>query len=268
MHGILGQKTNWNNPAKRLLERISPLGWRVLLVDHRGHGQSPVGNPPHNLEACALDLQETLNAAGVDIEKGEVVICGHSFGGKVALMFLRKLLAAGKPVPRMTWLFDSVPSRMAENQGLRSLEEDDQGVEFVLGAVRALKERGTPCADRSALVQALEEQRLRRPIAQWLAQSSRTLPSGGIELSYDLQAVKSLYESYRGTDMFDVLEDGRANVGIIVAGRSQGAWDAATLDRLKQCGPHVQVVHLKEAGHNVHVDDLPGLLDALAPTWN
>ena len=46
-----------------------------------------------------------LAAAGVG--DAELVICGHSFGGKVALAVLEELRRQGRPAK--TWVFDSVP---------------------------------------------------------------------------------------------------------------------------------------------------------------
>lgn len=46
-----------------------------------------------------------LGAAGVG--DAELVVCGHSFGGKVALAALEALRRQGRTV--RTWVFDSVP---------------------------------------------------------------------------------------------------------------------------------------------------------------
>eukprot|EP00913_Durusdinium_trenchii_P020652 g19393.t2 len=98
---------NWNTPSRHLLKSIGPQGWRILQLDHRAHGRSPAGSPPHNLDACALDVLDTLKEAGVRRD-AELIVCGHSFGGKVALAVLEALQAQGTP-PRKTWIFDSVP---------------------------------------------------------------------------------------------------------------------------------------------------------------
>ncbi|CAE7032954.1 ABHD11 [Symbiodinium natans] len=260
MHGILGSKSNWNTPARRLLQQIGEQGWRILQLDHRGHGRSPAGSAPHNLEACKDDVLETLEAAGVS--QAELVLCGHSFGGKVALALLRALSAEGRP-PKRTWIFDSVPGRPAE-----SSEEEErrlQSVNFVLGAVAsAAARRFDSRGDLVAVLQA--EYGLTQPVAEWIAQSVRQVPDG-VALSYDMQAVRELYEAYRSTDMWDLLQKGNAEIGVVVAGRNRQSWGPENLERLKQCHEGVQVVTLENAGHNVHVDDLPGLLSAITPSF-
>ncbi|CAE8688760.1 unnamed protein product, partial [Polarella glacialis] len=263
MHGILGSKSNWNTPAKQLLKQVAPLGWRILQLDHRAHGDSPSGEGPHTLESCAADVEETLCAAGLPVDlQSELVVCGHSFGGKVALAFAQKRLLEGRP-PRQTWIFDSIPGCPLE----LSLEQQrkEQSVSFVLSVVELVAAHG-PQVDRAALIASLESQGLVRPVAQWVAQSSRSAPCGGMALGYDVLAVRELYDAYRNTDLWSVLENNQLPLGVIVAGRNQHAWGPENLSRLARCNGVTQVT-LKDAGHNVHVDDLPGLLRALEQTF-
>eukprot|EP00929_Paragymnodinium_shiwhaense_P066085 TRINITY_DN33111_c0_g1_i2.p1 TRINITY_DN33111_c0_g1~~TRINITY_DN33111_c0_g1_i2.p1 ORF type:complete len:338 (-),score=23.17 TRINITY_DN33111_c0_g1_i2:12-947(-) len=261
MHGILGSKSNWNTPARRLLDRAAPFGWRVLQVDHRSHGQSPIGDGPHSLQACAADLAETLEAVGVDADSDDLIVCGHSFGGKVALTYLQERLVNDRLPPRMTWLFDSVPgcpSKAAEPEELRK-----DSVPYVFGAVEDISRQG-PFADRAAVVNTLTDQyEVPKPVAQWIAQSTKSTDCGGVQLLYDMEVVRAMYDDYQRTDLWPLVEKGEADVGVLVAGRNLGAWGSDNLARLSNCGDHVTHVTLHNAGHNVHVDDLPGVLDAI-----
>ena len=76
LHGLFGSGSNFRSPALQLAKRRP-----VLLADLRNHGASPWSDDC-TLESMADDLVETLDAAGVD----EVTICGHSLGGKVAMV--------------------------------------------------------------------------------------------------------------------------------------------------------------------------------------
>ncbi|MEN0066726.1 MAG: alpha/beta hydrolase, partial [Myxococcota bacterium] len=74
VHGILGQGRNWRSFAQR---------WRggndaraAALVDLRNHGTHPNVSAPHDLSACARDLQAQL-----DLHRLPDVLVGHSFGG-------------------------------------------------------------------------------------------------------------------------------------------------------------------------------------------
>src|SRR6476620_5852364 len=93
-HGIYGSGANWRAIARKVTEQRRD--WGVVLVDLRGHGRSELGEPPHDLSACAHDLR-----AVIDEVPGIAAIAGHSFGGKVVLA--TRALA---PPVRQTWMFD------------------------------------------------------------------------------------------------------------------------------------------------------------------
>jgi len=259
LHGILGSKANWSTPARRLTQQVGPLGWRVLQLDHRAHGHSPAGASPHCLASCAEDVEETLTGLGVGAD-AELVICGHSFGGKVAVAFARRRLAVGTP-PRMTWLFDSVPGLLARTDPEEARR--DQSAAFVISVIERLA--GRTFTERAELLEALESEGLSKPIAQWIAQTVRSTDNG-ITLGYDAAVVRALYDDYCSTDFWEVLESSSSHFGVVVAGKNRRAWGEENLARLTQC-VGLNVVTLENAGHNVHVDDLAGLLDALTPTF-
>ncbi|CAL1165243.1 unnamed protein product [Cladocopium goreaui] len=262
MHGILGSKSNWNTPSRQLLKTIGPQGWRILQLDHRAHGRSPTGSSPHNLESCAEDVLETLVHAGVP-DSAELVVCGHSFGGKVALAVLETLRKQGRP-PRKTWTFDSVPGCPAAIPA--EDERRQQSVGFVLEVVKAIA--GKRFDERSELVSSLQDHGLSQPLAEWIAQSVRST-ADGVELSYDIEIVGELYQAYLAKDMWHLF-DSSSEIGVIVAGKNRHAWGTKNLQQLQRRHEegHVEMVTLKSAGHNVHVDDLPGLLKAIQPSFS
>jgi pimeloyl-ACP methyl ester carboxylesterase len=63
----------WIPVARRLREQ----GYRVVLYDQRGHGQSTRGTAPLALDTLALDLEAVVEATDVH----DVVFAGHSMGG-------------------------------------------------------------------------------------------------------------------------------------------------------------------------------------------
>ena len=77
LHGFLGSGTNWHSIARKLSE-----SWRVVVPDLRGHGQSPHARPI-DYASMANDLAALLDSQGLD----EVILVGHSMGGKVAMEF-------------------------------------------------------------------------------------------------------------------------------------------------------------------------------------
>ncbi len=89
-HGLFGSGRNWGVIAKRLSDTR-----RVITPDMRNHGSSP-HSPSNSYHDMANDLAEL-----VDHIDGPVDLCGHSMGGKAAMVLaathpdrLRKLVVA------------------------------------------------------------------------------------------------------------------------------------------------------------------------------
>lgn len=77
LHGFLGSSTNWHSIARKLGETQ-----RVIVPDLRNHGQSPHASDM-TYAAMAEDLEALLHAENLD----EVVLVGHSMGGKLAMEY-------------------------------------------------------------------------------------------------------------------------------------------------------------------------------------
>jgi 3-oxoadipate enol-lactonase len=60
-------------------------GYRVLAIDHRGHGRGMRSPEPFRLEACAADAAAVLRTEGID----RVVAVGYSMGGPIACLLAR-----------------------------------------------------------------------------------------------------------------------------------------------------------------------------------
>ena len=78
LHGFLGMGDNW----KTLGKKFSDEGYEVHLVDQRNHGRSP-----HDDRFDYEVLTEDLKAYITSHQLSEVVLLGHSMGGKTAMMF-------------------------------------------------------------------------------------------------------------------------------------------------------------------------------------
>ena len=75
VHGLFGSGRNWGVIAKRMSDR-----GRVVTPDMRNHGDSP-RHDSQGYPDMAADL-----AALIDTLPGPVDVCGHSMGGKAAMM--------------------------------------------------------------------------------------------------------------------------------------------------------------------------------------
>jgi len=75
-HGVTIDSRVWI----KQLEALPDAGMKVVAFDHRGHGQSLVGDTGHSLENLGADLRTVLE--GLDLT--DVILVGHSMGGLAA----------------------------------------------------------------------------------------------------------------------------------------------------------------------------------------
>lgn len=78
LHGFLGMSDNW----KTLGRQFSEQGFQVHLVDQRNHGRS-FHNDNFNYEVLAEDLKQYCDANNLE----DIILLGHSMGGKTAMLF-------------------------------------------------------------------------------------------------------------------------------------------------------------------------------------
>ena len=78
LHGFLGMGDNWKSLAKK----FSELGYEMHLVDQRNHGRS-FHDSNFNYTLLASDLYDYCSHHNLE----EIVLLGHSMGGKTAMEF-------------------------------------------------------------------------------------------------------------------------------------------------------------------------------------
>jgi esterase len=77
LHGLYGSSDNWITYARWLSEHFT-----IYLVDQRNHGRSPHSRG-NSYELMAEDLRELITDENLD----NVILLGHSMGGKTAMLF-------------------------------------------------------------------------------------------------------------------------------------------------------------------------------------
>lgn len=75
--GLFGSTANWRAVAKRLAE-----SHKVIVVDQRNHGRSP-----HADSQTYADMVQDLREFCDNHNLTKIILCGHSMGGKVAMLF-------------------------------------------------------------------------------------------------------------------------------------------------------------------------------------
>src|ERR1700735_2476819 len=84
LHGGLGHSGNWGYQVPTLVAN----GYRVIVIDSRGHGRSTRDEQPYSYELMASDVLAVMNALHLD----RAVLVGWSDGACTAL-----ILAANDP---------------------------------------------------------------------------------------------------------------------------------------------------------------------------
>lgn len=80
LHGLFGFSDNWQTQAKKFSDY-----YRVILVDLRNHGHSPWSDA-FSYALMVEDLKSLFDTLNLT----DVILLGHSMGGKVAMHFAQK----------------------------------------------------------------------------------------------------------------------------------------------------------------------------------
>ena len=245
LHGILGTGGNLRGVAQAFVQ-AHPY-YMAVLVDLRLHGRSQGFASPHDVRVCADDLVRLEPSLPLPVTG----VIGHSFGGKVSLAYHE-----ARPQLARVALLDSAPGPSPERIGS----------EQTLAVIDMLARAPRHYAGREDFIAYVHAEGHGRTIADWLAMNLERQPEG-FRLRLDVEAVRSLLDSYFSLDLWPVLEGSRARTDVIIGGRSQ-VWSAASRTRLEALAAQkpagtLRVHVLPEAGHWLHVDDPQGVRRAL-----
>lgn len=252
-HGIFGSGGNWRSIARKLHKARPDLG--CVLVDLRNHGRSPSPPPPHDLAACAADLEELVHALA---DRGVPVVAaaGHSFGGKVVAM-LRQLGTAPDVRQfwmRQFWMLDSSPSARPQVWQERP---------SVLAVLETLESLPPTFASRGDFERAITAQGHAASIAQWLALNLQDTDAGTLRLRLSAPPLREMLTSYWAVDLWSsVRAVDSSELHVVIAERSS-TLDAADRQTLAACPPHVHA-HTVAADHWLHVDAPDAVVTLLA----
>jgi len=239
LHGFLGQGRNLRTLAQRWTQADPSRS--LLVADLPGHGTSPIGGPESGLEDMARAVLETCREVG--FATGPLSFTGHSLGGRVSLAALR-----GFPteVADVSLLDISAGPYESARGGTRRVAE----------LLAAAPERA---AERSELRATLVEAGLSQGVTDWLMMNVER-DGDGVRWRIDREWLLGFHRRVASDTFWDAVASRKVPVRCIRGGRSPFVDEAeqAHFTRLD-----VEVVTLADAGHDLHVDALPELVDAL-----
>ena len=232
LHGLLGSSRNWTTVGRALQKQFD-----VHALDIRNHGDSPHAESMRWSELVA-DLKRYLEGHALD----DVLLMGHSLGGKIAMKFacdhaayVKKLIIVDIAAKPYSPHFDTE---------FRAMKRIPAGsVESRLEAEELLK----PLVPDWAMRQFLMTNLVRGEF--------------GFNWQVNLEALHASLPVLRQNSL-DKHDRFKEPVLVVTGGRSTFI-EAGDIDAMRFWFPNLEQRILPNAGHNVHVDDRKGFLSLL-----
>ncbi len=246
VHGLLASGRNLRSLARALTQRMS--GSHALLVDLPGHGGSPelgLSDDITTVRGCAAAVASTARELEVRVD----TVIGHSFGGKVSL-----LLSEHLPGIERVWTLDT------------SLDADPdwRNRSDVASVIAALRSVRVPTPERKDVADQLTTAGLSRRIADWMTTNLQRTRDG-YRWVFDLDQIELLTDDYFRIDAVNLLQKRKGTPFTHLLRAENGErWTPESLARAEELSKDQVALHeLPDAGHWVHADNLPGLLELL-----
>ena len=232
MHGLLGSSRNWRSVSKELTD-----GSALHCLDLRNHG-----NSFHDEDASIRAMSDDLLYYIEHHHFSEVILCGHSLGGKVAMHFacghstlVTKLIIA-----------DIAPRSYPPEHHIPTL---DSLLSLDLSSLSSRKE-----AD-DLLSSSVSHWGFRQFLLTNLVQEGE-----GFRRKANIQVLRNSITELSSNPL--VVEDRYDRPTLFIRGGKSGYLRSEHIPKAKQYFPHSQFEVLPHAGHDVHVEDRPGFLAA------
>ncbi|MFU8848036.1 MAG: alpha/beta fold hydrolase [Opitutales bacterium] len=234
LHGLLGSSRNWTTIGRALQARFD-----VHALDLRNHGQSPHSEAMRWAELCG-DLEAYLEKE----ELSEIVLVGHSLGGKIAMRFacenphlVQKLVIvdiAAKAYP---------PYHDQEFRAMKSI---------AVGELASRKEA------EAALEPRVADWAMRQFLLTNLVRDEAT---GVFRWQANIEALHASLPHIRQNSLLET--DRYPGPTLLIRGAKSDFIEDGDADEMLHWFPKLHEAMVAKAGHNVHVENRKGFLGVL-----
>jgi pimeloyl-ACP methyl ester carboxylesterase len=235
LHGITGSGAAWGTVSAELAREF-----RLIALDHRGHGRSMKPESGYLLENYAGDLDAVLAHFGLE----HPLVMGHSLGGMIALEW-----AIGQPDRAAALVIEDSPMRYG-GEGSAEMFDD--------WTARSLM----PIADAEAFYRdkypAMSEHEVRRRAAN--------ITSTAMGVFTDL---KPAMQAYQGASVIDRYAEISSPALLVYGDVAEGGMvPEGDARRFEQVLRSAEIARIQGIGHGVHSDAPEMFLETVLPFLN
>jgi len=235
LHGLLGSSRNWTTIGRALQERYD-----VHILDLRNHGSSPHSETMRWAELID-DLSAYLETNGLN----DIVLMGHSLGGKISMRFAA--------------LFPDMVSKLIVVDIAAKAYPPHLDLEFRAMKSIDLCELGNRKEAEKALEPLIDDWAHRQFLLTNLVRDKET---GGFRWQVNVEALPANLPHMRMNPLLQ--EDRFEGPTLLVRGGDSWFIEDGDADEMLHWFPQLQEVTMPGVGHNVHVEDRKGFLKVLS----
>lgn len=237
LHGFLGRSDDWESITSKLSDIFG-----ILTIDLPGHGQSlSTDADDYSIENCAKNIIDLCD----QLQLERLILVGYSMGGRLSL-----------------YLLTHYPGRF-----------ERAVIESATPGLKTDSERQTRIAHDNALAEKLEQTDLESWLGQWYAQPLFDSLTGNATLLKQVMVDRLKNDRSGLTLSLKLMTTGRQpnlwpKLGeikiplLLIAGDLDSKYTQIIKQTADLC-PNAQPVIIKNAGHNVHLEQPERYLDEL-----